>query len=468
MHILEVFIYILSITIIWMLISKRTIKKQYVIALFSITVLILILQLISYGSRWQLYALYLSVLILGGMVYLKTVINITLKNYLRKSIIIFTSLLIVISAISAFVFPIYTLPKPSGEYLIGTESFILEDESRYELYSDNPDEFRKIKIQMWYPAEITDGYEQAPWLEDGLVVARALSKDFGLPSFVLDHTVDILSNSYVNAPLNTELDNYPVIIISHGWRGFRNLHTDFAEELASLGYIVVGIDHSYGSVATVFGDDDIAYLNLDALPPRETTPDFLFYANQLVNTYASDVTTTINYLEEVNDIDNPSRFSSKLDLTKIGLLGHSTGGGADVSVALNDDRIDAIIGLDAWVEPINDLEITEGLTIPSLFLRSGAWETGENNINLYTLIENSDYAPELYQIDGTTHYDYAMVYMYSPLIKYIGFSGSVDNEYLNSILKNMISNFFNKNIKNDSNSEINIDEWDEVREIIVD
>ena len=465
MHILEVFIYILSIIMMWVIISKRSIKMQYGIPLLSITVLILILYLVFNSTRWQLYTLYLAIFILGILVYFKTIKNIILKNFIRKSIITVLTLLIVISGVSVLVFPIYGMPLPSGDYLIGTESFIIEDETRYELYNEDLNDFRKIKIQVWYPAELIDGYEQAPWLEDGVVVARALSKDMGLPSFVLDQTADIMSNSYFDVPISNALDDYPVIIISHGWRGFRNLHTDYAEELASLGYIVIGIDHSYGSVATVFNDEEIAYLNLDALPPRETTPDYLDYANQLVNTYASDINTTINYLEEINDSNNPSRFSGKLDLTKIGLLGHSTGGGADVVIALNDDRIDAVMGLDAWVEPIDEIEVNEGLTIPSLFLRSGAWETGFNNTNLYTLIENSTYPSALYQIDGTTHYDFAMVNMYSPLTKYIGVTGNVEGEHLNSILKSMISDFFNKTLKNDTNSEIDIETWEEVRSI---
>lgn len=467
MHILEGLIYILSIVLMWMLISKKSLKKQYVIAVLSVTIFALLLHLIFEGSRWQLYTLYLAIVLLDILVYLKLILNITFQTVLRKSLNIVFIVLITLSLISAIVFPIYRLPVPSGDYLIGTESFVIEDDSRLELYTDDASDYRKIKVQIWYPAQSTYGYEQAPWLEDGVVVARALSKDFGLPTFALDHTVDIMSNSYLEAPISNALDDYPVIILSHGWRGFRDIHTDYAEELASLGYIVVGIDHTYGSVATVFSDDDIAYLNRGALPDRETTPDFLDYANQLVSTYAADVTTTLNYLEEINDSNDLSRFSGKLDLTHVGLLGHSTGGGGDVTAALNDDRIDAVMGLDAWVEPIAESEINKGLTVPSLFLRSGQWEVGFNNTNLYNLVENTTDSSMLYQIDGTTHFDFAMVYMYSPLIKLIGFSGSVENEYLNTMLKSMIADFFNQTLKNDSNSEINIDIWDEVKIVAI-
>jgi len=368
----------------------------------------------------------------------------------------------VISGLSVLSFPMYHLPEPNGDFLIGTESFIIEDETRLELYSEDPNDYRKTKIQIWYPAETIEGFQQAPWLEDGQVIARALSKDIGLPFFALDHTAEIMSNSYLKAPISKAFNQYPVVILSHGWRGFRNIHTDYAEELASLGYIVVGIDHSYGSVATVFEDETI-YLNPDALPERDDTPDFIDYANQLVNTYASDIIATLDYLEVINEVSNPSRFSGKFDLGHIGLIGHSTGGGADVAVALSDDRIDSVIGLDAWVEPLEENIVTDGLTIPSMFIRSGAWETGENNENLLLLIENSSDDTEFYQIDGTTHYDFAMVYMYSPLTPYIGFSGSIEDRYLVSILKSMITDFFDETLKGDSNSQIDESEWEEVR-----
>ena len=240
--------------------SKKTIKKQYILSIVAITVLVLLLQALIVGTRWQLYTLYIAVIGISVMVSLKFQFNITLKKLLRRLTITVLTVFIVFSVITTLIFPLYEIPMPNGSYLIGTESFVIEDENRLELYSDDATEFRKIKIQFWYPASSTNGYEQAPWLEDGVAVTRALSKDTGLPYFVLDHATAIMSNSYIEAPISNQLDHYPVVILSHGWRGFRNLHTDYAEELASLGYIVIGIDHTFGSVATVFSDDDISYL----------------------------------------------------------------------------------------------------------------------------------------------------------------------------------------------------------------
>jgi hypothetical protein len=153
-----------------------------------------------------------------------------------------------------------------------------------------------------------------------------------------------------------------------------------------------------------------------------------------------------------------------LSLESIGLIGHSTGGGADVGVALEDDRIDALIGLDAWVEPMLMADIENGLTMPSLFLRSETWEEGENNTNLLALIEHSSDAT-LYQIDGTTHADFSMAYMFSPLMSMIGYTGSLDTDYLVDMQKSMINYFFDLHLKDDEDETFNFNHWEEVHEV---
>ncbi len=463
MQIIEVLLYVYGFIMVGLLMMKPQLKKNSIFILFGFFWLTLALHVFIGHIRWQLYPLYFAVFLLLIMVMFQHFKKTPKTHFVLKGLLGIALVSLIASIISVIIFPVYAVPTPSGPYLIGTESFVIEDQSRIEIYGNETGDIRKFKIQLWYPAETIDGYERAPWLEDGIDIARGLSQDNGLPFFVLDHTATILSNAYLSAPISNAIDDYPVVIISHGWRGFRNLHTDMAEELASIGYIVVAVDHTYGSVATVI-NDTVIYLDKSALPWRDTTPDFLEYANRLVNTYASDIITTLDFLEVMNQ-DAYSRFSQSMDLTTIGLLGHSTGGGASVTVALSDARIDAIIGFDAWVEPIKETEIINGLNIPVLFLRSETWETGPNNITLKSLIESSSYTPQLYQIDGTTHTDFTMIYMYSPLTKVIGFSGDLDGEYLNIMLKHMVTDFFDKTLRNFSNSELDHEQWQEVKPV---
>ena len=467
MQIIEIIIFLLTISILGLLIKYKSIKKQYMSLLLGITLILFILHIVLESTRWQIYPLYIAMFlgIMMSIIFIFRFDEFQNKKIIRISILSISGFLILLSVMSSFAFPVYGMPLPSGDFSIGTESFVLTDNDRLEVYGVEGN--RKIKIQVWYPAESTDGYDLVPWLEDGRVVAQALAKDFSLPSFILDHTELVMSNSYHEAPISEASETYPVVVISHGWRGFRNLHTDLAEELASLGYVVIGIDHTYGSVATVFSDEEIAYVNLDALPDRDTTSDFLRYANALVNTYAGDITLTLDELEKMNTGDVLSRFEGRLDLANIGLLGHSTGGGADVAVAINDDRIKALFGMDAWVEPIYDAEIEKGLDIPALFLRSQSWEVGPNNKNLLKLVDENLDNTRLYRIDKTTHYDFSMAYMYSPLTKHLGWTGELEGDYLVSILKSTMTDFFEQTLKVDNNVGLIIidDIWDELRKI---
>ncbi len=466
MQIFEILIYVFSVFLLVLYLVKKAVEPKYLLILLCATVIAFLLHIIFEETSWQVYGLYVGSLILIFIGFYKFSCKRALRAIVNKILIIASIVLIVVSGLATFVFPVYELPEPSGDYLIGTDSFIINDTSRLEIYTSDANDYRRFKIQVWYPAGTVEGYTRVPWLEDGLPVARGLAKDIGLPTFVLDHTATIMSHSYLRAPISNAKENYPVVIISHGWRGFRNLHTDFAEDLASQGYIVVGIDHTYGSVATVFGKDDVEYVNYDALPPREDTPDYWAYANRLVNTYAGDVVATLDYLESINASTSISRFSGKLDFDEIGLLGHSTGGGGDVTVALADNRIKALIGLDPWVEPIHIEDLSAGMDIPTLFLSSGQWSFGTNNDYLNILINNSSAPIYHYEIEGTTHYDFTMVYMYSPLTRLINYTGSVDGRYLNRMLETVISEFFDQQLKHISGSGgIDTTPWPEIKRL---
>lgn len=237
------------------------------------------------------------------------------------------------------------------------------------------------------------------------------------------------------------------MLISHGWRGFREFHTDYAEELASNGYIVISIDHTYGSQLVSFKDGSIAKINREALPNFTPPKKFLAYSSALATTYGKDVLTVLDDLNK-----NDTHLQNKLDLESIGLLGHSTGGGGMVYVALEDSRIKALMGLDAWVEPLKGYNIDKGLQIPSLYLRSEQWSKRPNSKYLNIIINNSAQA-SLIELAKTKHIDFSMAYMYSPVTKYINFTGKLGGRKSSEIQRELILEFFNKNLRYNLGSE---------------
>ena len=414
--------------IIWLIIRAPHKPQQVIVLLLLIAMLGLHL---SIGLiRWQRIPLYIA--IIGALFFNAT-------KGLNKRLVQGTLIgLLVVSILANQAFPIYSMPEPTGPFLIGTQSFIIEDASRNDLY--HPMELsRQFKIQLWYPTDNTQELNQALWIEDGVEMKRALAIDMGLPSFVFDPLATYLSSAYSNAPLPPAQSPYKVAIISHGWSSLRTLHTDLAQELASQGMLVIAIEHTYGSLATRFSESDIEYLNRQALPPRASTPDYLIYANRLVNTYAGDIIATMDWLSTASSTPDHWLYQ-QVDPTSVTLIGHSTGGGAAVKAGMVDERVAQVIGFDAWVEPLIDEEIQNGSMTPSYFIRSEAWEVGENNSALIPLVQNSPNST-LYQLTGTTHYDFAMVYMFSPLSPLLGVTGSLDREWLNDFLFESVLSF---------------------------
>lgn len=410
-----------------------------------IAIVVAIVHKIFKKNRWQYYPLY----ILGLLYCILTLLNyfeiLVLSPNIAKWILGIGIILITSSIFFLLIFPMEKLPIPSGKFKIGTRTYELEGESRDEIYSELEDDKRKIKYQIWYPADKTEGYKKAKWINEGILLTRQVNKNMNIPDFLLDHTVEINSNSYSNAPINNELESYPVVIISHGWKGFRELHTDYAEELASNGFIAISIDHTYGSQVVRFEDGSIAYLNKEALPKELAPPKYNYASSILVATYGEDVASVLDDLEKLNRINQD--FKGKLNLEKIGLLGHSTGGGGDVYISLKDKRIKALLGLDAWVNPIESTKLKQGLSIPSLFLRSEQWGVGPNNNALKDIMTNSDDAT-LIQMNKTNHIDFSMSYMYSPLTKYIGFTGKFPGRQSSEIQREFIIEFFDENLRN--------------------
>lgn len=457
MQLFDLTIIFLSFVVLIVTLNKNKLNPKYV-KYFYYFVFIVFIAHSSFGyAKWQLFPFlnFLVILILFDLLKPS-------RKVIRILYTVLSAFLIVLSLGFLYAFPAYDIPDPRGTFPIGQLTFYVEDEDRLELYTDDPTDTRRFAFTIWYPAQNTSSKEPLPWIQNN-EISRELSTSIGLPSFVLNQINDIESHAYWFAFISEVEETYPVVIISHGWGGFMHLHTDLAEELASQGYIVISIDHTYGSVSTRFQIDTV-YQNQDALPDRSES-HFLDAANQLVYTYAGDISKTLDYLEEEHN-DTSSFFYGKLDLDHIGLIGHSTGGGADVAVALDDDRITALIGLDAWVEPILNEDIIKGLDMPSLFLRSETWEEGFNNAHLYDLILASSQA-SLYQIQGTTHSDFSMAYMFSPLMSLIGYTGSLDKDYLVDMQKDIMILFFDEHLKGVIREDIDLTVYDELIEIDV-
>ncbi len=439
MKIFDIFLIIAIITCFFM---KSKLYKRYWILLVLIS--IIIFQMLLEPIRWAMFGLYFVCLL-----YLLIILGIINKQFFTKKIVsIALAIFIIFSILLSILFPISQFPQPTGNFYVGTTNFEAIDYTRSDPYGqlDN----RKIGYRVWYPSDQQSKTSPVPWLLHGKEMAKEITSMLSSPSFLLNQTKHIISHSYWQTLVSPSKEFYPVVIISHGWQGFSELHTNWAELLASYGFIVVSIEHTHGSAATFFDDGSIISFSQATLDFSVDELTFEKTSNTLVNTYAADLSFVIEQLEEINKSD--WLLANKIDLSKIGVIGHSIGGGSAIATAIVDNRIDCVFGLDPWVEPIKEEKINIGLHIPSLYLRSEEWSNYSNNDNLNKLIDNSSNFLGLYQIVNSKHVDFSMAYLFSPATKYLGNNFLIRNVSFIEIQQQLLLSFFENNLNGKTNN----------------
>lgn len=438
--------------LVWPLLPWR--RPRWLDFMPLLAVVMMVLQLIWEGYRWQMLPAY----VLVTVVFLVTVPRLRAAKTEDKKRSFWTAAggvlgLLVWSVALAlpYLLPVPQLPEVTGPYAIGTQTFHLIDESREEIYTADPADRREIMMQIWYPTVDGAPGETAAYLEDLSVMAPVIADRLGLPSFLLDHIDLVKVGATRGAPVLADEAPYPVLVFAHGLRGIRGQNTAMVRELASQGFVVATIDHTYGNAISVFPGGRIAFYSPDVLSglgePAHTS-------NLLVNVWADDIGFVLDQLALWNASAGNS-FNAAFDLAKVGVFGHSTGGGAAVEFCGSDERCRAGAGLDAWLVPVSGEVVENGLEQPFLFLRADRWDfsdSGENFDIADGLLQGAATTSYMATIDGAAHYDFTDTPLLSPLTAQLDLSSDMDSEYVVNMMTNMVSAFFRQTLKNEGDN----------------
>jgi len=338
--------------------------------------------------------------------------------------------------------PLKDLPKPTGEYSVGTQIFEWTDQSRDEWFTKIQGDKRRMVVQAWYPTQASNAAPQAylarpdEWLP-------ALSKVLGLPQFLFNHLKNINTHSILNAPLHPQVKHTPLVVFSHGLRGMRFQNTAQFEALASRGYIVVSADHTYDASLTLFNDGTSANFR-SGYEGALTTEQFWALRTPQLNTRVADITFIIDTITEKTIANDPIWDAVNLD--HIGLLGHSYGGATSIIVASQDPRIDATIVLDGWLIPVPEKIIDQGVSTPLLYMGQASWPNPVNYQKLEKLLNNSPQHSSIL-MPGTKHFDFSDTPLFSPLMQITGLAGTIPANELATDLEDKIVSFFNLHLK---------------------
>jgi predicted dienelactone hydrolase len=263
----------------------------------------------------------------------------------------------------------YWLGENRGPFPTGTTETMWDDTSRGESGTSNPDDTRRMMVQMWYPATHEPGKEMAIYAS-----TNELYQEWMHIALADNPTL-----SQRDADLPEGTDTFPVLIYNHG-AGVQVFSATYQTEfLASNGYVVVSIGHAgYDGLARFPDGSEFKVDVQSAGLTREDRARMNAYEvnewrrenaelQESFNTHVLDVTFALDQLERLNS-DPQSRFYHRLDFTKVGAFGWSIGGATSLQAARDDERIKAVVNMDGELmgRPVEWL----GSPRPLLFIQS--------------------------------------------------------------------------------------------------
>ncbi|MCZ4558552.1 alpha/beta hydrolase [Rhodococcus maanshanensis] len=226
---------------------------------------------------------------------------------------------------------VFQLPSPTGAFAVGRNTLHLVDESRPDPWVTS--DRRELMVSMYYPAHPGAGAraryattEEIRLLLEGQELAGLV------PAEVLSATG---THSVVDAvPVE---GSYPMVVLSPGFTASRYTLTALAEELAARGYVVAAVDHANESFGTEFPGGRMSTCLACGRTEDEGT------LGVVTATRAADVSFL---LDRLTAPDSAWPHSRLIDRERIGMAGHSIGGGSTAETMASDDRVRAGVNMD--------------------------------------------------------------------------------------------------------------------------
>jgi predicted dienelactone hydrolase len=336
------------------------------------------------------------------------------------------------------------LPKPTGQFAVGRIGYDWIDHSRNDVFAKSKGMNRKLNVWMWYPSDLNQNAKKAEYFPGKWETEQV--KDQNL-SYLEQNFSMIQTHSFKGVPLSTRQITYPLIIFEPGMGDIVLNYQSLAGNLASQGYIVVGINPTYSSRFVVFSDGKVAYRTPKGnIPENNPTDEQLnIVGSKLIKTWADDMTFAINRLAEIN-VDKGSMWAGHMDMEHIGVFGHSFGGATSVEACLLDNRIKAGIDIDGYL-----FGVKKGLNKPFMFIMSHHQNNTSDLQELNKIKEvYNGLAKDGYLLDipKAAHFSFQdNTIFFNPIQKAMGIYGTINGERGLQITNSYLTVFFDKYLR---------------------
>jgi predicted dienelactone hydrolase len=331
------------------------------------------------------------------------------------------------------------LPQPNGCYPVGVKTLSLTD-ARHN---------RDLVVTFWYPAA-DGGFPFAPYMDKK--TADAVAEEWKLQ---LGFERQVHTNSRTLAPI-AQRGPFPVVFLEHGTSVVPSIYTVLAEGLASTGFVVVATNHTPDSLISVFPDGHEVrfkpYWPADA--DRRTQ-------GEAIGKFAEDVLVRdVRFvLDEISEMQSHDDFwHSQLDLSRVGIVGHSMGGTTAALATREDPRILAGVNLDGSTFPGMNADVRPvELHKPLLFIMTEEHASNPDvRVREYAGSKSNTYDVVM---SGTDH----MSFTDSHLIvsRFARDSKADDNAFERAVLtstltRSLVEEFFGKYLKGDNAPHLDV------------
>ena len=209
----------------------------------------------------------------------------------------------------------------------------LVDPGRADPYLSNG-AHRELMVRFWYPTSSGTLCNAADYTSPRVWSYFSQLLGVALPQ--------VSTNSCLDAPVTD--GPHPVVVFSPGFTGTFTDYTFLLEDLASRGYLVAAVDHTYDATAVEFPDGHLeksAFGSHLSSYTRSDAQALSFAASARL----ADLKFVLDQLQRLAT-DRGGPLAGRLDLSRIALAGHSLGGLTTILGLQNDSRVKTGVVLD--------------------------------------------------------------------------------------------------------------------------
>ncbi|MFJ9457534.1 alpha/beta hydrolase family protein [Kitasatospora sp. NPDC101447] len=231
------------------------------------------------------------------------------------------------------------LPAPTGPYAAGEDVIHLTDASRPDPWvpSSGP---RQLTVTMVYPAVPGTG-TPAPYMTLGEAAGVLQRRKLPASSGVTPQTLSSVTTHAFDGA-RPQSGKHPLVVLSAAYENPRMTLTSLATDLASHGYVVALVGHTYEDSGETLANGQTSPC---AICDGPAGLDF----DSVAAGRALDVSFVIDRLTHGN---SAWRLAHLIDKHEIGMAGHSLGGAAGAATMIADPRVRAGVNMDGSFHPV--------------------------------------------------------------------------------------------------------------------